>query len=298
MVVPGQPPAATRATWAGTAAAVTVVLWASAYAVTRLVGREISPGPLALARLLTGSAVLGLLLLRRPLRRPARRDWLPLFAVGVVWFGGYNLATNTAVRFVDAGTAGMVVNTGPLLIALLAGAVLDEGYPLQVVTGAAVGFAGVVLIGLTSAGSAEAVGVLLCVVAAVTWAVGVVSQKPVLGRLSALQVTWIGCTLGAVVCLPFAGELARETAAAAPATVAWTAYLGVFPTAVAFTTWAYALSRTTAGRLAATMYLLPPLGIVEAWLLLGETPALPAFAGGALCLTGVYLARRRGRTAA
>jgi drug/metabolite transporter (DMT)-like permease len=36
----------------------------------------------------------------------------------------------------------------------------------------------------------------------------------------------------------------------------------------------------------------PPLTIVMSWGLLGETPAPLAFAGGALCLGGVYLARR------
>ena len=69
-------------------------------------------------------------------------------------------------------------------------------------------------------------------------------------------------------------------------------YLGVFPTAVAFTTWAYALSRTTAGRMGATTYLVPPIAILLGWAMLGESPAAFAFLGGALCLVGVVIARR------
>jgi drug/metabolite transporter (DMT)-like permease len=69
-------------------------------------------------------------------------------------------------------------------------------------------------------------------------------------------------------------------------------YLGVFPTAVAFTTWAYALSRTTAGRMGATTYLVPPIAILLGWAMLGESPAALAFLGGALCLAGVVIARR------
>ena len=75
----------------------------------------------------------------------------------------------------------------------------------------------------------------------------------------------------------------------------WVVYLGVFPTAVAFTTWAYALARTSAGRLGATTYLVPPVAIVLGWVLLGERPATLALAGGALCLVGVAVARRRPR---
>jgi drug/metabolite transporter (DMT)-like permease len=73
-------------------------------------------------------------------------------------------------------------------------------------------------------------------------------------------------------------------------------YLGVFPTAVAFTTWGYALARTTAGRMGALTYLVPPLAILLGWLILGETPPALAFAGGVLCLTGAWIARRRPRT--
>jgi drug/metabolite transporter (DMT)-like permease len=70
----------------------------------------------------------------------------------------------------------------------------------------------------------------------------------------------------------------------------------VFPTSIAFTTWAYALARGTAGRVAATAYLVPPLTIVMSWLILGEVPALVAVVGGGLCLVGVMVARRAPRT--
>jgi thiosulfate/3-mercaptopyruvate sulfurtransferase len=65
------------------------------------------------------------------------------------------------------------------------------------------------------------------------------------------------------------------------------------PTAVGFTTWAYALARSTAGRLASTTYVVPPLAIALGWLLLGEVPPLIAVLGGAVCLLGVAIARRR-----
>ena len=118
------------------------------------------------------------------------------------------------------------------------------------------------------------------------------AQKPVLARVSALQLTWLACTAGAIACLPFAPLLVQELADADRSAIAWTVYLGAFPTAVAFTTWAYALARTSAGRMGSTTYLAPPLAILMGWAFLGETPALIAILGGALCLSGVALARR------
>ncbi len=278
------------------AAGVTVVLWASAFVAIRHVGTEVSPGPLTLGRLLVGSLVLGAVLAVRGFRRPARRDWPLLLVCGLLWFGVYNIALNAAEQRVDAGTTAMLVNVGPLLIALLAGLLLGEGFPRHLVAGSLVAFGGVVVIGAATSGrDAGTAGVLLCLVAAVGYAVGVVAQKPLLARLPALEVTWLGCTIGAVACLPFAPQLVEEAGDARPSTLGWVVYLGAFPTAIAFTTWAYALSHTTAGRMGATTYLVPPVTIVLAWALLGETPVALAFVGGALCLAGVALSRRTGR---
>ena len=75
--------------------------------------------------------------------------------------------------------------------------------------------------------------------------------------------------------------------------VAWLVFLGIFPTSVAFTTWAWALGRTTAGRLATTMYLIPPTTILLAFVILGEVPPLVAIIGGALSIAGVVIAQSR-----
>jgi drug/metabolite transporter (DMT)-like permease len=281
--------------WA--AAAVTLVLWAAAFVAIRHVGVSFSPGALTLGRLLVGSLVLGCVLATRSSPWPARRDWPRLLICGIGWFGVYNIALNAAELRVDAGTAAMLVNIGPILIAVLAGWLLGEGFPRQLIAGTTVAFAGVVVIGTatSSRDGSDTIGVLLCVGAAVAYAIAVVAQKPLLGRLPALQVTWLACTIGAVVCLPFAPQLVRETSEADGSAITWLVFLGAFPTALAFTTWAYALARTTAGRLGATTYLVPPLTIGLGWALLDETPATLALAGGALCLAGVSITRRRQR---
>ena len=230
------------------------------------------PGALTLGRLLVGSLVLGAVLAVRGFRRPARRDWPLLLVCGLLWFGVYNIALNAAEQRVDAGTTAMLVNVGPLLIALLAGLLLGEGFPRHLVTGSLVAFAGVVRDRRRHlrARAPGRLASLLCLVAAVGYAVGVVAQKPLLARLPALEVTWLACTIGAVACLPFAPQLVAEAGDARLSTLGWVVYLGAFPTAIAFTTWAYALSHTTAGRMGATTYLVPPVTIVLAWAAAGR----------------------------
>ncbi|MGY1847166.1 DMT family transporter [Blastococcus sp. SYSU DS1021] len=280
------------------AVVVTVLAWASAFVGIRGVGQDLSPGALALGRLLIGGIVLGLLVARRGWVRPTPGEWRLLAVCGIGWFAVYNLALNAAERHLDAGTTAMLVNIGPILIAVLAGFWLGEGFPRWLVVGITVAFGGVVLIGVGTRGAdADLVGVALCVVAAVTYAVGVVAQKPLLRRLPGLQVTFTACAIGAVACLPWAGALVTDVGRAPAGSVAGMVYLGVVPTALAFSTWAYALSRMDAGRLGVTTYLVPPLVVLLSWLLLGEAPPLLAVAGGAVCLAGVAVSRRRTRPA-
>lgn len=280
------------------AALTTVVLWASAFVGIRAAGQDFSAGALTLARLLVGSAALGALVAVRGERMPPRSDWPRLIACGVLWFGIYNLALNEAERHVDAGTAAMLVNVGPVIIAVLAGVLLKEGFPRTLLAGCAVAFAGAILIGVATAddGLTPSWGAVLCLVAAVAYAIAVVFQKPLLTRTSPLTITFLACLVGTICCLPFGPQLATEltgAGAASTESILWAAYLGVFPTAIAFTTWAYALSRTTAGRMGATTYLVPPLATLMGWAYFDETPPALALAGGVLCLAGAALARRR-----
>lgn len=289
-----RPPDRPRSRLATAAIGVTVALWASAFVAIRHVGDAVAPGPLTLGRCAVASFALGVLLLRRGMRRPTGRDWVRLVVCGVLWFALYNVALNAAEQRLDAGTAAMLVNLAPVLVAVLGGVLLAEGFPGRLMLGVLVAFCGVVAIGVsTSSGTADLVGVALCLASAVAYAVSVVVQKPLLSRLPALQVTWMACTIGAVVCLPFTPDLVHDVRSSDASALGWVVYLGLMPTAVGFTTWAYALARSSAGRLASTTYLVPPLTIALGSLLLGEVPPLLAVLGGAVCLLGVAIARRR-----
>jgi drug/metabolite transporter (DMT)-like permease len=276
------------------AAGVTVVLWASAFVAIRGAGHYFAPGALALGRLLIGTAALGIVCLVRREGWPPRAAWPGIAVSGVLWFGVYMVALNWGEQQIDAGTASMITSTGPILIALLGGWLLGEGFPPGLMTGIAVAFGGAVVVGLSasSSGNASVLGVLLCALAAVSYAASAVIQKPALRHASALQVTTFGCATGALACLPFAGQLVSQVAHAPAAATLGVLYLGLFPTAIAFTTWAYALARTPAGKLGATVYAGPALTVLMSWAFLAEVPRRAALVGGAICLAGVALSRR------
>ena len=283
---------------------VTVLAWASAFIVIRGVGAHFGGGALALGRLIVGSVLLSLVLIGHAWVRPNRREWVQIVSYGIAWFGFYNVALNIAEQTLDAGTTAMIVNIGPILIALGAGVFLREGIPKWLAIGAAIAFGGVVLIGIgtsivgTGGAAIDGVGIAWALAAAVAYATGVLLQKPTLRRLPNRQVTFLGCAIGMVACLPFIGSLVSDLQSAPLPSILGVVYLGAVPTALAFSTWAFALSRMPAGQLGVSTYLVPPLAILLGLLVFSEVPVPLAIAGGVLCLVGVAVSRRKPRVIA
>jgi len=281
--------------WAVPAATVAVVLmWASAFVAIRGIGHSFSPGALALGRLAVGSVVLVGLALRSRRPLPRGRTLGLVIAYGVFWFAGYTAVLNAAERHLDAGTAALLVNFAPILVAVLAGLFMSEGFPRPLVIGIAVAFTGVVVIAFGGAGGhSDGLGIALGLVCALLYAGAVLLQKIALRSTDALSATWVGCVAGTIALLPFAPQAAHEAAHAPAGAIVGIVYLGVFPTAIAFTLWAYALTHTDAGRLASTTLTVPAIAVLMSWTFLAEVPTALALLGGALCLTGVTISRRR-----
>jgi drug/metabolite transporter (DMT)-like permease len=106
----------------------------------------------------------------------------------------------------------MTTSSIPVMVLVLSGLLLGEGFPRRLMGGIAVSGTGAVLVGLAASagGRAPLAGVLLCLLAAVGAACAQICQKPALRYGSALQVTTFGCLTGTVVTTPFAGQLAAQ----------------------------------------------------------------------------------------
>ena len=277
------------------AAVITVILWASAFVAIRAAADHYSPGALAFGRLAVGTLGLGVIAMRYSRPRPRGKALKLIIAYGVAWFAGYTVVLNQAEHHLDAGTAAMLVNVAPILVAVSAGLLLGEGFPRTLIIGVSVAFVGVVIIavgGPDGALTGSGIGIALALLAAVLYASGALLQKVTLRTVDAVTATFWGCLVGAVVLVPCAPQFVAETVVAPPSALAVVVYLGVFPTAIAFSTWAWALARTNAGPMTATTLAVPAIAVVMSWVLLGELPTILAMAGGMLCVVGVAISRR------
>ncbi len=277
------------------ALAATVLLWASAYAGIRVGLAEYGPGQVALFRLLTASVVLALYALLTRMRLPEARDLPAVLLLGFLAFTVYHAALNFGERTVGAGAAGVLIATAPVITALLAAGFLREMIKPLGQFGMGLSFAGAALISVDEGrGFSLDPGAFLILLSAVCVSVYFVFQKPYLEKYGALAFTtytiWAG-TLFALIYLP--GLVAQVGAASADVTLTMV-YLGVFSTAVAYVTYAYAFSRMDASVAASFLYLVPVLAYLIAWGWIGETPSLMSVVGGVIVLAGVFLVNRRG----
>jgi len=281
---------------AGFAAAVTVLLWASAFPAITVAVRTLGPAGLAVARLTVASVTLLLVAPLLGVRMPRSRD-LPLIALcGLAGMTGYQLLLNAGERVVPAGTASLLIATAPVYASLLAVAFLGEHATRRRWAGSAIALAGTAVIAV-SHGLGFGTSALIVLAAAVLQAIFHTAQKPLLARYTGFEVTAYAMWAGTVFILPWTGSLLRALPHAGGAAIGSAIFLGVAPSAAGFAAWAYAMARMDVGRATLSLYLVPATAIGISLVWLGQVPGPVELAGGAVALGGVILASTQARAA-
>jgi drug/metabolite transporter (DMT)-like permease len=221
---------------------------------------------------------------------PKKQDLSAIAILGLLGITAYHLLLNYGEVTVTAGAASLLVNTAPIFTALLAIAFLKERLSLRRWVGIAVSFTGVVLItGGEAKGLSVDWGALLILLSAVCISVWMILQKPYLKKYSPVQLTTYIIWVGTIFLLPFLPSLIKAVPTAPLSATIAAVYLGIFPSAIAYATWAYVLAQIPASRAATLLYLVPVLAIIVAWVWLQEIPTVLSLIGGAIVLSGIVL---------
>ena len=221
----------------------------------------------------------------RPLRCVVASTTLALH--WVAFFAAYQRAS--------AGTVILVVYLAPIGVAAVAGPLLGERLTGRILVALALGVAGFILVAAPEVGGADAIGLALALLAAVTFAALVIITKPLAEAYGGLRFAFIQLLVAGVVLVPFAARAAWGS----PSAAWWLLLLlGAGHTALGMSFYFFALARMRATEVAIMGYLEPVAVVVCAWLFLDESPAMATLVGGALvCLAGVLVATARGDNA-
>jgi drug/metabolite transporter (DMT)-like permease len=275
---------------------VTIIFWASSFAGIRFGLLDYSPGHVALLRFLVASTVLGIYAIFTRMPLPRKKDIPSILFLGFIGISVYHVALTYGELTVTAGSASMIIALVPVFTAVLAYFVLRERLNRWGWIGLGISFIGVIFITI---GEEDELsfdpGAFLILLSAIAAGIYFVFQKKFLKRYKPIQFAsygiWAG-TLFMLVYLPGLFPAIDEAPFAATFSII---YLGVFPAALSYVTWAFALSRAPASLITSFLYVSPFLAILIAWVWLGEMPSALAIAGGIVVLSGVALVNLKGQ---
>ncbi|WP_431825077.1 DMT family transporter [Burkholderia sp. F1] len=279
------------------AIAFTILSWASAFPFIRIGLQGLPPIQLAAARFATAAVLVIVWLAWRRPRVPAWRDALRFLLCGFLGIALYNALLNTGEQTVAPGAASFIVNTMPTFTALLASVFLGERFSRWGWLGSLISLAGIAVIaqgqpgGLTlGAGSTLILGAAWC-----SASFFVLQRRliPLYGALTCTAYTLLAGALWLSPWLPGAlGQLGSAPSSTLPAVVV----LGVFPAALGYATWTFALGYFGAARAANFLYLSPAVATLLSAALTGERPGIATLCGGLMAIAGVVVVALRGRT--
>ncbi len=251
----------------------------------------LAPDGITFLRFVIGFAALSLV---PGARGPVRRgDRWGIAALGILWLALPMSMFPHAEQHVSSALTGMLNGAIPLIAATVAALATRETPSPAVTAGLAIGFGGAVLMALPGlgAGANSTRGVLLIMVALVSYGVAINLARPLQQRNGALPVVWRALGVALVVTAPL-GAPAVWHAQWTPRSLLAVAALGALGTAMANVIMAAAAGRLGVTRASGTTFLIPVVALLLGVTVRGERVAALTLAGGALCLVGAWVLRR------
>ncbi|MDZ7706565.1 MAG: DMT family transporter [Trueperaceae bacterium] len=275
------------------------VLWGSAFPLIKVGLEGLSVPHLTVARHLVASvAFVPFLLLTGARLRPEPRDVPWFLLLGGTGIFVYHTALNAGELRVSAGATSLIIASAPAITALLARWITGERMPVIGWLGSLTSFAGVALIVLGDSASLRfdpfAGFVLLSAFATSLY---FVLQRRMFARYKAVEVTAFVTWGGTVPMLAFLPGLPADLMDAPLRSLLAAGYIGLFPSAVAYSLFAFAQSRAPTTQVTAMLYSVPVFSLTLSWWFLGEVPSLLTIIGGAIAIGGIVVVQRARRRA-
>jgi len=234
------------------------------------------------------------------IRRPDL-PWRVLAGVGAFMsLGQFGFLYVSMHAGMPPGLAALVLQAQVVLTILIAAGVLKELPTPAQVAGVALGTAGLVVVGVGRGGEVTLLALALCLLAALSWAVGNVISRAS-GSTGGLSLTVWSAVVVPVPLLALSLLVDGPTAVAAALTgLSWqalasTAYTAGLASLVGYGLFNGLLARNAPAAVVPWVLLVPPVAMASAWLLLGDVPNLAEAGGGVLLLVGVLVALRSRR---
>ena len=220
------------------------------------------------------------------------RLWKPALLIGAIMFlGGHGLLSWAELR-VDSGLASMIGATEPIIMVLLAGFLGQERHASgRIFLGMAFGLAGIGVLFGVGRGHDATLGTVAVLASAILWSVGAIYGRGVDNCGSVIMFGAMQMLAGGALLLTTGVALGERLHFAQVAPRAWwsLAYMVIFGSIAAFSSYVWLLKVTSAARVAMYCYVNPVVAVLLGWRLADEKVTMPMITGAAIVLIGVLL---------
>ena len=236
--------------------------------------------------------------------RAKREHWIAGAIVGAFFFLIGHGTLHWAQQHVASGLAALLIATEPMFILVLAWASGQQKISRASALGLALGVVGVaILTGMeVSAKDTSLLGMIAVLIGSASWAAGVVISPKVKLPSDALARTAVPLVCGAVMLLASAGITGEfnglHWSAISLKSILGLAYLIVFGSIVAFTSYTWLLQRCAPALVATHTYANPVVAVLLGWLLASEGLTMRVVVASIAILGAIVLIRRGERTTA
>jgi drug/metabolite transporter (DMT)-like permease len=272
------------------------VLWSLAFGVAKLALADCPPLLLVTIRLLVAGVItLGIATMLGAKRRLGWRDGLVLAALGVVNSAFYLSFSNLGMRLVPAGLMALIVSTNPMLTALLAASFLGERMTVRKITGLMLGVAGVAIVveSRLAGGTSSALGIGFAVAALLSMTGGTILFKRFAPGTDLVAGNGVQTLAGGLALAPLAFTF-ESVSDIVPTWrfVGAMAYVILCGSVAGYLLWFRLVTVYGATAASAYHFLMPPLGMLFGWILLGEHVHAPDLLGVLPVAAGIWLVTR------
>lgn len=270
----------------------TVLIWATAFPLTKVATESFSVNCLGLFRLSIASVFLIIMGLFTHIQKPVNRKalfWLVLS--GILGFSLYLILFNTGILTLTSATSSIIMASTPIMTAIAS--LLVYGKKIKISGWVCIGFAfiGVAVLLLWNGVLSINIGIIWTLGAAVVFCLyNLISLKLSAMGHTAIETVTYSMIFGAVSMLPFLPQTLTEISAAAPSAILVTIYLGFAPSAVAYVLWAKALQYADhTNEVTNYMFVTPLLAALLGFVILGELPDIGTVIGGIIIISSLIL---------
>ena len=226
----------------------------------------------------------------KEIKKYKTKDYLIIFALGVIGIFLYDLFFYLGINAMQASQAFIINYLWPIMTVLFACIILKEKFTIRKIIAIIISFIGVIIVSsngnLLSIEKSSLMGTIYCLLAALLYGLfSALNKKQNYNKYTSMMLFYFNSTIISLIYVIatkrfFVPELSQTLG------LLW---IGIFTSAVAYTSWALALAKGDTARISNIAYLTPFISLVWTGIVLKEKISFYSVLGLVIIVLGIFI---------